>query len=54
MLTQPDAEQVETEEDVRGATGGQASVTDGQTGEEAECGVRGRSARDHFLYTVNS
>lgn len=44
MLTQPDAEQAKTEEDARGATGGQASVTDGQTGEEAECGVRGRSA----------
>lgn len=51
MSTQPDAEQVETEEDVRGATGGQASVTDGQTGEEAERGVRGRSARDHFLHS---
>lgn len=54
MLTQPDAEQAKTEEDVRGATGGQASVTDGQTGEEAECGVRGRSARDHFLRGQNS
>lgn len=51
MSTQPDAEQVETEEDVRGATGRQASVTDGQTREEAERGVRGRSARDHFLHS---
>lgn len=51
MLTQPDAEQAKTEEDVRGATGGQASVADGQTGEEAERGVRGGSARDHFLHS---
>lgn len=51
MLTQPDAEQAKTEEDVRGATGGQASATDGQTREEAECGVRGGSARDHFLHS---
>lgn len=51
MLTQPDAEQAKAEEDVRGATGRQASVTDGQTGEEAERGVRGRSARDHFLHS---
>lgn len=39
MSTQPDSEQAETEEDVRGKTGRQASVTDGQTGEEAERGV---------------
>lgn len=39
MSTQPDSEQAETEEDVRGTTGRQASVTDGQTGEEAERGV---------------
>lgn len=49
MSTQPDSEQAETEEDVRGTTGRQASVTDGQTGEEAERGVRGRSARNDFL-----
>lgn len=49
MSTQPDTEQAETEEDVGGATGRQASITDGQTGEEAERGVRGRSARNDFL-----
>lgn len=51
MSTQSDPEQAETEEDVRGATGRQASITDGQTREEAERGVRGRSSRDHFLHS---